>query len=402
MYRGYNARVIGAGDYYDVTSELEPDGFDRGEVCGLLSRARMEILKLEGVASQEAFMLARMIEEVGGEASVGRGDGRDRPVILAGSSEVYQNLCSRLGSKDGCLMAMAGEIAETLKDFHKRQFTLRLGTHIWELGERTRIMGILNVTPDSFSDGGLYSEPQTAVERALKMAEDGADIIDVGGESSRPGSEPVSAEEEWDRVGPVLRRLLSQLKVPISIDTYKPEVAEKALDLGVHLVNDISGLRGDGRMREIVARYKVPVVVMHMKGTPKTMQLNPHYDSLISEVMRHLRESISLALQAGMRKDALIVDPGIGFGKTPSHNLTILRRLREFSSLGCPIMVGTSRKSFIGSVLNLPIEDRVEGTAATVAAAVLGGAHIVRVHDVREMVRVCRMADAIKAAGGSF
>ena len=404
MFQLYNCRVLGATDHYSIDFELS-DGFDSIGAGEFVSRARREILKLEGVAGPEANLLAQMMGESGGEALIGVEDGDRRAVILVGSLKVYRKLSSRLHLEGGECTVIADEIDQTLEGFHQRAFTLRLGAHNLQLGVRTHVMGILNITPDSFSDGGLYIEADRAVEHAQRMVEDGADIIDVGGESSRPGSDPVSAEEEWNRVEPVVAKLLDRVEIPISIDTLKSEVARRALELGVHMVNDISALRGDDRMRSVIGRFGVPVVLMHIKGTPKTMQQNTEYDSLVSDIFRYFRESVSLALEAGIERDMIILDPGIGFGKTSVHNLTLLRRLREFASLGYPILIGTSRKSFIGKILrdhgfgDLRAEERVEGTAATVVAAIMGGAHLVRVHDVREMVRVCRMADAIKSAG---
>lgn len=265
-----------------------------------------------------------------------------------------------------------------------------------DLSRKTHIMGILNITPDSFSDGGENFDSARAVDRALRMVDEGADIIDVGGESTRPGSDPVSLEEELRRTIPVIRAISGKVTVPISIDTYKASVAREALDSGASIVNDISGLRFDPEMPEVVAAYKVPVVVMHIKGSPKNMQVNPVYDSLIPEIIGYFRECIDIARQAGIPEDMIILDPGIGFGKTFDHNLQILHRLKEFCVLGRPLLVGPSRKAFIGRVLNsAPPSERLEGTAAAVTAAILNGAHIIRVHDVKEMARVARVADAI-------
>ncbi len=266
-----------------------------------------------------------------------------------------------------------------------------------DLGRKTHVMGILNTTPDSFSDGGRYFDFSRAVDRALLMVDEGADIIDIGGESTRPGSEPVPPEEEIRRTVPLIRALAQRVSVPISIDTYKAEVARQALDAGAAIVNDISGLRFDPGMPEIVSRYKVPVVVMHIKGTPRDMQHNPSYTALIPEILDYFRECISIAAQAGIPEEMVILDPGIGFGKTFEHNLQIINRLSEFSILGKPLLVGPSRKAFIGKILdNAPASERLEGTAAAVTASILNGAHIVRVHDVKEMARVAKVADAIK------
>ncbi|MBI4844807.1 MAG: dihydropteroate synthase [Nitrospirae bacterium] len=261
-------------------------------------------------------------------------------------------------------------------------------------------MGILNVTPDSFSDGGLFFKKEDAVEQALKMEEDGADIIDIGGESTRPGSEKVSAKEEIKRVIPVINAVAKKIKIPISIDTYKSDVARAALDAGASIVNDISGLRFDKKMAGLVARHRIPVVVMHIKGTPESMQKSPFYEALIPEIIDYLTESIQIARGAGISDDKIIIDPGIGFGKTAEHNLEIIRRLNEFRGFQKPILIGPSRKSFIGSILGgLPPSERIEGTASAVAIAIFNGADIIRVHDVKEMRRVAAVADAVKGEG---
>jgi len=266
---------------------------------------------------------------------------------------------------------------------------------VLDLTARTHVMGILNVTPDSFSDGGKFLEPARAIEQGIRMAEEGADIIDIGGESTRPGSDPISPQQELDRILPVVEALVKEVKVPLSVDTYKSEVARQALQAGAHLVNDISSMRFDPRMPEVVRKLDVPVVLMHIKGTPKNMQVNPHYDDLIGEITQYLDDAIEQARAAGVPKENLVIDPGIGFGKRVEHNFEILRRLGEFKSLGCPILIGPSRKSFIGVALNLPVEERLEGTAAAVALGIAHGAAIVRVHDVKAMVRVARIADLI-------
>lgn len=266
-----------------------------------------------------------------------------------------------------------------------------------DLSSKTHVMGILNITPDSFSDGGLFYEPERALEHALKMVEDGADIVDIGGESTRPGSEPLPEEEEIRRVVPVIKRLSAQIKVPISIDTYKSRVARAAIEAGASIVNDISGLRFDPEMKKVVAEYKVPVVIMHIKGTPKTMQLNPTYEALIPEIMDYLREGIMIAKEAGIPEELIIIDPGIGFGKTFEHNLEIINNLREFTYLERPILVGPSRKAFIGKILgDVPPLMRFEGTLAAVAISAYNGANIVRVHDVPETVKVLKVVDAIR------
>jgi dihydropteroate synthase len=265
-----------------------------------------------------------------------------------------------------------------------------------DLGRRTHVMGILNVTPDSFSDGGLHFDRQTAIESGIQMVKDGADILDIGGESTRPGSEPVSLEEELKRTIPVIEELSRSVAVPISIDTYKAEVARKALEAGASMVNDISGLRFDPDMPKTVARHNIPVVMMHIKGRPRDMQQNPRYEALIPEIMDYFRISIRLARKFGIPDNMMIIDPGIGFGKTFDHNLEILNNLEQFTLLEKPLLIGPSRKSFLGKILgDAPAAERLEGTAAAVAVSIMKGANIIRVHDVKEMVKVARVTDAI-------
>lgn len=270
---------------------------------------------------------------------------------------------------------------------------------ILDFDKKTQIMGILNVTPDSFSERGTYFDKDAAIERALAMVEDGADIIDVGGESTRPGSDPLPVDEELRRVLPVIKALAPRVSIPLSIDTYKADIARRALDAGAAMVNDISGLRFDPDMPKVVASYDAAVVIMHIKGTPQHMQQNPRYDALIPEILDYLRISIRLAQKFGVREDRMIIDPGIGFGKTFDHNLEILRYLHEFTLLEKPVLIGPSRKAFLGKILgDAPPSNRLEGTAAAVAISIMNGVHMVRVHDVKEMVKVAKVADAIKRA----
>ena len=262
-------------------------------------------------------------------------------------------------------------------------------------GEYTHVMGILNVTPDSFSDGGHYLDADRAVAHAKAMVAEGATLIDIGGESSRPGAVPVPAEEELSRVVPVIRALAGAVDVPLSVDTYKACVARHALEAGAHLVNDITALHGDAEMAAVVAEMEAGVILMHIQGTPRTMQLAPHYDDVVNEIRQWLQERVQLAEASGIAPECIIADPGIGFGKTTAHNLEILKRLDAFRELGKPMLIGTSRKAFIGTVLDLPLEERIEGTVATVCWAIAHGADIVRVHDVKATARAARMTDAL-------
>lgn len=261
--------------------------------------------------------------------------------------------------------------------------------------DRPLLMGILNVTPDSFSDGGKFFTFRNAVKQGQKLAEDGADIIDIGGESTRPYSKPVSVKEELKRVLPVIEEMRKRISIPISIDTYKSEVARESLKVGANIINDISAMRMDPKMTSVAIKYKVPIILMHMKGRPQNMQKHPRYKNVVLEIISFLRKRIEKAKREGIEEEKIIVDPGIGFGKTTEHNLEIIRRLKEFKVLGRPLLIGPSRKSFIGKILNLDVSDRFEGTAAAVSICVWNQADIIRVHDVKEMKRVVDITWAI-------
>jgi dihydropteroate synthase len=285
--------------------------------------------------------------------------------------------------------------------FQRKQFRLRLASRKLILGERTLVMGVLNITPDSFSDGGRYLDSQAAVARALELERDGADLLDIGGESTRPGAAPISAQEEMRRILPVIEVLRGKLSIPMSVDTQKAEVAEAALAGGAEILNDVSALRMDPRLAEVARKARAPIILMHMRRTPRTMQRGPFARDVIRDVMAGLRDAVARARSAGVANSQLLLDPGVGFGKTLEQNFEILARLPEFARLGCPIVVGTSRKAFLGKALARPEEpaapsdERLLGTAVTVTASILGGAHIVRVHDVAEMARVIRVTDQI-------
>jgi dihydropteroate synthase len=282
----------------------------------------------------------------------------------------------------------------------RKKFRIRLRSGWLALGERTLVMGVLNVTPDSFSDGGKYFRVGDAVNAAVAMQRAGADILDIGAESTRPGSRGISESEELARLLPVLRALRVRLKIPVSIDTQKAAVAEAALGAGAEIVNDISGLRSDPRIAEVATKSGAPLILMHMRGTPRTMQKGPFAKDVMRDVASGLRHSVAVALRAGVKKPQIILDPGIGFGKSFEQNYELLARLPELAKLGYPLLVGTSRKGFLGVTLArkgkaLPPEERIWGTAASVTASILNGAHIVRVHDVEEMAQVARVADCV-------
>ncbi|MFP4599203.1 MAG: dihydropteroate synthase [Persicimonas sp.] len=275
--------------------------------------------------------------------------------------------------------------------------SLQLGDRTLAFGGRFYVMGVLNITPDSFSDGGQFLEPQDALERALEMADAGADIIDIGGESTRPGADPVDLAEELERVVPIIEALSAQTDIAISVDTYKSAVARAAVEAGAHIVNDISGLGFDDQMAEVVADTGCALVLMHVRGTPRTMHSDVDYEDLVGDIHDYFSRRLEVAYRAGVADNQIVLDPGVGFGKTQTHNLRLLRDLHQFFDLDCPLLVGTSRKSFIGNILDKPEDQRVWGTAATVACSLYAGADIVRVHDVAEMADVVRVTEAICA-----
>jgi len=280
---------------------------------------------------------------------------------------------------------------------------LKIGKKTFDLDKRTLIMGILNVTPDSFSDGGKHFSTDDAVKHALLMEKEGADIIDIGGESTRPSAKTITLGEEMNRTIPVIEQIIEEISIPVSIDTYKSDVARRTLDLGVGMVNDISALKADSNLASVVAEYKVPICLMHMKGNPRNMQINPTYDDVVKEIHDFLKERAEFALFCDIKKENIIIDPGIGFGKRTGRgvedNCEILRRLSELKNLGFPVMIGASRKKFIGNVCGgddpLPVSDRLEGSLAAACLAVINGANIVRVHDVKETRRCVDLVDCI-------
>jgi dihydropteroate synthase len=319
-----------------------------------------------------------------------------KEIVLTGTPDQLKGLSPLLINDPRLPAGLARTIDSLLDNYLRSDYKIDCRGKVLNLGSRTHIMGILNVTPDSFSDGGLYADPVRALEHAREMVSQGADILDIGGESTRPGADPLTEEEELRRIIPIIEQLSTEIAAPISVDTYKSSVARKALDAGVSIVNDISGLRFSPDMAQVVADYGAAVVIMHIKGTPRDMQVNPVYRDVVGEIIEYLEESAAIALKAGIVNDRIMIDPGIGFGKTLEHNLTILERLDEFRALGFPIVLGTSRKRFIGTVLDIADpKNRIEGSAATVALGIQRGAHIVRVHDVGYMTNVARMSDAI-------
>ena len=388
------ARVLDSLSAAEVLAELHARGSDKSAVEMVLARGLGRAMIVGPLALDGAQALRQAAKEAGALAVLAKPAGRADPsrseVIVMGSTDQLSGTAAKLGGDVGARIetALQSHIAPAARMLRCR------GREI-ALGERTLVMGIINLTPDSFSGDGLGADAEAAIAQGTQMVADGADMLDIGGESTRPGSEPVGEGEELGRVLPVIEGLAAAVEVPLSIDTYKSRVAKAALDAGAHIVNDISGLHADEEMAGVAADAGAALVIMHIRGTPRDMQKDPKYADVIGEIGDYLEEGIGRAARAGIARDQLILDPGIGFGKTLEHNLEILRRLREFHSLGCPLLVGTSRKSMIGAILDLPADQRLEGTGATVALAVAGGADIVRVHDVREMSRVARVADAI-------
>lgn len=397
-------RLVTIESLKDAEREIRRVGSDERAIPLMAPKALHLAVRMEGLGFAVCNVLKQCALAIGAEAAVSKGviDGSvtRSDLLFFGTVRQAMLMAEKMRQQPFHLGPLAAELERlaALAGGHHEP-TLHLKSRTLPLASRTHVMGVLNCTPDSFSDGGLYIEPSLAIERALQMVEEGADIVDVGGESSRPGSEPVPAEEEIRRTVPVIQGILRQNNdVLISIDTTKSGVARVALAAGAQMVNDISGLGTDPEMPTVAAEADAGLVISHIKGSPRDMQDNPTYDDVVSEILKYLRERVKRATEAGVRLDSIAIDPGIGFGKTVEHNLTILRNLRTMVSIGRPILVGPSRKSFIGEILNLPPHERLEGTAAAVAVCILNGVHIVRVHDVAAMVRVARVADAIVRA----
>jgi len=375
----------------------------------MLPKAMTRLIRIRALSNISANILKQEMLSLGGDAAISRsaitGGIKKTDCLLIGNVAQFGRLNEKLRRQPFGLDRLAGDLSRHIDNYHNDKFTLELGRFKIRLEKRACLMGILNLTPDSFSGDGFYrygvrsSEYQTkdAVEYAQKMVSDGADIIDVGGESTRPGAKSVSVKEELARTIPVIKSLAKKIKVPISIDTRKPQVAEQALDSGASLVNDVSGLRSE-RMRKIVSAYKAAVVIMHMKGHPATMQKHLLYSSVLDDIIRYLRDQIDAATQSGIKKEKIIIDPGIGFGKTLEHNLQILKNLKEFKVLGRPIMVGTSRKSFLGRILNVPPKERLFATVASCVIAAKNGAGIIRAHDCLAVKQALRISEAINHA----
>ena len=395
-------RCLHITDLKEAIHQMGRVGVDATGIKSMKGKTLLFNLKLEGIDPRTANILKQEMLSLGGDAALDRG-GLDCSIdkmdtLLMGTQKQFEKLSLKFDSYPN-FQSLGQSLKQTLKNIFKTHFPLRLRKRTFMLGKRTLLMGVLNITPDSFSDGGLYFDREKAIAQGVKMAEDGADIIDVGGESTRPGSKPLETEEELRRVIPVIESLVKKIDVPISVDTYKSAVAQKAIDTGAEMINDISALHFDPDLALISARENIPIILMHMRGTPETMQKDVHYESLFSEIIQYLKESIQQAESIGVNPEQIIVDPGIGFGKTLQDNLLIIKNLSEFRVLGKPILLGPSRKTFIGKILNADPEQRLEGTLSSIAIAVLNGAHIIRCHDVLQAKRAIAVADAIRFAG---
>ncbi|MBU0629791.1 MAG: dihydropteroate synthase [Candidatus Margulisbacteria bacterium] len=390
-------RIIEINNTNEAARELAAIGVDPAGIRLMAPKASFRSLKVSALRPVAANILKQEALSFGAEAATAYGSinhsVKATDVIICGTIRQLLTLAKKLKAHQFGLPAVGTEVEALLAKTSAPPASLKIGKKSWHFGGRTYIMGVVNVTPDSFSDGGKFYSPEEAARQALKLHADGADIIDIGGESTRPGARTVPAKEEIARVLPVIKKLAGKLL--LSIDTRKADVARVALDAGADLVNDVSGLRYDRKMAATVARYKVPVCVMHAQGGPVTMQRSPRYNDLMGEICSFLEESLEIGTNAGILPDKFVIDPGLGFGKKIEHNLEIVRRLGELRSLGRPVLVGPSRKSMIGQVLGKPAGERLFGTAAAVALAVQNGADIVRVHDVAEIKQVIKMTDAI-------
>lgn len=395
----FSPRVLSIGTLDQGRRELERIGADPGGIGMMAGKTLTRCIHLAALQCRQANILKQELLSLGGDAAVARGTVACSipftDVILIGTDKQLLQLCGKLKAQPFGLPALAAELETLLAAIRRPPETWITSRRTLSL-ERPLIMGILNLTPDSFSDGGRFVDPAQAIEHALKMEAEGADIIDIGGETTKPGAPPVPAAEEAARIIPVMERLVRELRCPLSVDTWKSAVADRALSAGAEIINDISGFNFDPQMADVVARHGAAAVLMHTRGKPDEMQQNTDYSDLMTEVIGGLRNSVSQALAAGVQRERIAIDPGIGFGKDLSGNLEILRRLRELTSLGLPVLVGTSRKSFIGKILaRQEAAERTFGTAATVALSIANGAQILRVHDVREMRDVADMAHAI-------
>jgi dihydropteroate synthase len=390
-----------AGQIKKIMLEI---GVDPYGVKIMLPKAESFLIHLKAINNVAANILKQEMLSLGADAAIARGaltgKSKKTDVLIIGQLTQFNALINKLKLQPFGLQKVAQELAEVIKNFSKDNFVLPLRKCSLNLSVKTHIMGIINLTPDSFSQDGLYAVKsgnhlELALVRAKKMVSDGADIIDLGGCSSRPGAKEVSLREELSRILPVVKLLVKEINKPISIDTTKARVAEAALDAGAQIINDISGLRNK-QMVKVAVKYKAAVVAMHMLGKPENMQKIITYKSLIDDIASYLKISIDSAQTAGINPDKIIIDPGIGFGKTPVHNLEIINHLADFKALGKPILIGPSRKSFIAKTLKSNSPDRISGTLAACVMAAERGANIVRVHDVKQVSQALKITEAVE------
>jgi dihydropteroate synthase len=399
-------KILKLEDREVITEEFKKIGVHPKGIELMIDKALFRVIKVDGIDTRAANLVKQKMLSVGGDAAVPEYVSRFKrgrcSIIIFGTELQYMRLAENLKLQPYGLKLLSEKISSLLKDESSgKAKEVILPRHKIRINKGSPlIMGILNVTPDSFYDGGRYYDIGKAVAHAEYMISEGAQIIDVGGESSRPGASPVAEKEEISRVVPVIKSIAKRTNIIISVDTYKAEVAKRAIEAGAEIVNDISALRLDKNMVKVVSKYKVGVILMHMRGTPRTMQKNIYYRDVVSDIRKFLLKRIEYAIKSGIDKSSIMTDPGIGFGKTVEHNLQILRDLSEFKSLGFPLVLGTSRKSFIGKILGsedrpLPPEERLPGSLATYAYAVLNGVDILRVHDVRETREVIKILSSI-------
>ena len=385
----------------DSRKEMEAIGVEEGGIKIMVPKSFHYCIKFYGLEPQDAIIMKQEMLAAGGDVAISQyaipPHGEKTDALVIGTKTQLRILSMKMKMQYERLNE-AGEKISGLIESMEKTHEIVIGKTL-RTGERTLIMGILNVTPDSFYEGGKYSSVESALERAREMVEEGADIIDVGGESSRPGSLPVSKDEELSRILPVIKAISDELDVPISVDTYRAEVAEEAIKAGAGMVNDITAMGGDESMAEVVSEHGVPICLMHMKGTPQNMQKNPHYDDTMAEITKFLHERAEYAMAKGIDEKNIILDPGIGFGKRTGEgiedNCEIIARLAELKSLGFPVLVGASRKTFIGNLSNTRVEERLEGSLGAEAMAIANGADILRVHDVKETKRMAMVVDRI-------
>jgi dihydropteroate synthase len=395
----HRLRVLLTHNQEDLIREMRDIGVDPEGIALMSPKGRFQAVRVDGLPTWNANLIKQEMLALGGEAAVHRGaidcSAASSSVLILGTQKHFRHLLDKLKKQPTQLRLLGEEIAQGLANYMRRDFTLRLGSSEVPLGKRALVMGIVNVTPDSFYDGGRYSSIDRAVEHGCELADEGADILDIGGESSRRGAVPVPSEVERSGVVPVIEALAARTSVPISVDTCKAVVAKAALEAGAVMVNDISGLRFDPELVRVVAEAGAALIVMHMQGDPRTMQIAPKYGNLMGEIIEQLREALAAAAAGNVGQERILVDPGIGFGKKLEHNLHLIRHLSELRVLGRPIVIGPSRKSFLGAVSDLPVEERLEGTIAAACLGVAAGAHIVRVHDVRAVRRAVEVASAV-------